>query len=440
MYNSSTSGASFGTSLFISKSATQWSQSVGYGQYSSAGLFSNHDSSGQCGAASCTPAQQASLACPAAPLGFPTPSAVALAAGVPPSVAGGQGCPAYTQTTATTYANYKLVWTPDWLAWMVNSVVMRNETLDVRNGFVPWRPVTLRPLLRTNSGSSPVLSGVCAVGMPCAGLTISVPAGLIQNMATGATIANHVLLAGATARVNLTASYSIADWTNGQCSPCNLFTTSPNIVEFNILLTNAYISYLPDASVNIRRMKYTPYNNVAIAAAISQPNSWSNPTMQAITVPSCGSPPSPPPASPSPPLPPAPPGGYSPPPPGPPPSPPPPNPPPSVAIPSYVNPLAVCPTVAHRLENSTFNDAVATSAWSGTQANTIAIQQSLYFDGATSSVGFQNAFLASSQATFSLRAASVADQYQRSLITIQAAGVGSISVNVVNGVYTLALF
>ena len=123
---------------FCSTVLTLFLYSVGYGQYSSAGLFSNHDSSGQCGAASCTPAQQASLACPAAPLGFPTPSAVALAAGVPASVAGGQGCPAYTQSTATTYANYKLVWTPDWLAWMVNSVVMRNETLDVRNGFVPW--------------------------------------------------------------------------------------------------------------------------------------------------------------------------------------------------------------------------------------------------------------------------------------------------------------
>jgi hypothetical protein len=138
VYNSSTSGASFGTSLFISKSSTQWDQSVGYGKYSSAGLFSNHDQTGQCGAASCTAAEQASLACPAAPLGFPTPSSAALAAGVPASVAGGQGCPAYTQTTATTYANYKLVWTPDWLAWMVNSVVMRNETLDVRPGFVPW--------------------------------------------------------------------------------------------------------------------------------------------------------------------------------------------------------------------------------------------------------------------------------------------------------------
>lgn len=276
--------------------------------------------------------------------------------------------------------------------------------------------------------------------MPCAGLTVSVPAGLIQNMASGAVIANHVLLGGATARVNLTASYSISDWTNGACAPCSLFTTSPNIVEFNVLLTNAFITYLPDASVSIRRMKYIPYNSAAIAAAITQPNSWSNPTVQAITVPSCSPPPSPPPASPSPPLPPAPPGGYPSPPPGPPPSPPPPNPPPSVAIPSYTTPLAVCPTVAHRLENSTFNDAVTTSAWSGTQANTIAIQNSLYFDGASSSVGFQNSVLASSQATFSLRAASVADQYQRTLLTVQAAGVGSISIQVVNGQYTLALF
>ena len=258
-------------------------------------------------------------------------------------------------------------------------------------------------------------------------------------MATGATIGNHVLLSGNTARVNLTASYSLADWTNGACAPCSLFTTSPAIAEFNVLLTNAYITYLPDASVSIRRMKYTPYNNQAIAAAITQPNSWSSQTLQAITVPSCNPPPSPPPASPSPPLPPAPPGGYSPPPPGPPPSPPPPNPPPSVAIPSYVDPLATCPTVAHRLENSTFLD-VSTSAWSGTQANTLAIQQSLYFDGATSSVGFQNAVLSSSQATFSVRAASVADSYQRTLLTVKAAGVGTVSVQVVNGAYTLSIF
>lgn len=440
VYNSSSTGASFGTSLFISKSSTQWDQSVGYGQYSSAGLFSNHDSTGQCGAAACTPAQQASLACPAAPLAFPTPSSAALAAGVPPSVAGGQGCPAYTQSTAVSYANYKLVWTPRWIAWMVNSVVMRNETLDVRPGFVPWRPVTLRPLLRTNSGSSPVLTGTCAVGTPCAGLTVSVPAGLIQNMGTGATIANHVLLSGSTARVNLTASYSLADWSNGACSPCNLFTTSPAIVEQNVLLTNAFITYLPDASVSIRRMKYTPLNDTAIAAAITQPNSWSNPTLQAITVPSCSPPPPVPPTPPSPPLPPAPPGGYSPPPPGPPPSPPPPNPPPSVAIPAAVNPLAVCPTVAHRLENASFADAIVSSAWAGTTLNTLPVQNSLYFDGASSSVGFQNAVLASSQATFSVRAAAVSDQYQRSLLTLKAAGVGTISVQVVNGQYTLALY
>ena len=87
-----------------------------------------------------------------------------------------------------------------------------------------------------------------------------------------------MLLAGSTARVNLTASYSLADWTNGACSPCNLFNTPPTIAEFNVLLTNAYITYLPDATVNIRRFKYTPMNSTAIANAITQANSWSNDT------------------------------------------------------------------------------------------------------------------------------------------------------------------
>jgi hypothetical protein len=96
--------------------------------------------------------------------------------------------------------------------------------------------------------------------------------------------------------------------------------------------------------------------------------------------------------------------------------------------------------VAHRIENSTFTDAVAASSWYGAQSNTLAIQNSLYFDGASSSVGFQNAVLSSSQATFSLRAAAVADNYQRSLLTVRAAGVGTISVQVVNGQFTLALF
>jgi hypothetical protein len=440
LYNSTTAGPSYGTSLFISKSSTQWDQAQGYGQYSSAGLFSNHDSTGQCGAATCTPAQQASLACPAAPLGFPTPSSAALAAGMPPSVAGGQGCPAYTQTTAAAYTNYKLVWTPSWLAWMVNGVVMRNESLAVRNGFVPWRPVTMRPLLRTNSGSAPVLTGTCAVGTACAGLTVSVPAGLIQNMQTGAVIANHVLLPGSTARVNLTASYSLSDWTNGQCSPCNLFTTSPAIVEFNLLLVNAYITYLPDASVSIRRFKYIPYNTDAIAAAITQPNSWSTPTLQPVTVSKCAPPPPSPSPPPSPPLPPAPPGGYSPPPPSPPPPPPSPNPPPSVSFPTAVNPLPFCPTVQHRLENSTFMDITTSTAWAGSQTNTLPVVNSLYFDGASSSVSFQNAVLASSQATFSVRAAAVADAYQRSLLTVKAVGVGTVQIVVVNGVYSLNVY
>ncbi len=441
MYNSTTAGPSYGTSLFISKSATQIDQSVGYGQYASAGLFSNHDSSGQCGSASCAASDQASLRCPAAPLGFPTPSTAALAAGVPASVAGGQGCPAYTQTTAASYVNYKIVWTPRWLAWMVNNVVMRNETQDVRPGFVPWRPVTMRPLLRTNSGSAPILTGVCAVGTPCAGLTVSVPVGLIQNMVSGAMIANHVLINGNTARVNLTASYSLVDWNNGNCQPCALFNTPPTIAEFNVLLINAYIAYLPDASVSIRRFKYTPLNDVAVANAITQANSWSNPSHQVTTISNCASPPPGPPSPPSPPLPPLPPGqlAYSPPPPSPPPPRPAPSPPPSVSLPTLVNPLPTCPSVAHRLENSSFLDS-ASSAWVGSQSNTLAIQNSLYFDGASSSILFQNAVLSTSQATFSVRAAAAADQYQRSLLTIKAAGVGTVSVQVVNGVYTLSVY
>lgn len=99
----------------------------------------------------------------------------------------------------------------------------------------------MRPLLRTNSGSAPILQGVCAVGTPCAGLTVQVPAGAIYDMTAGVMIANHVLTTATTAKVNLTASYSLADWKNGNCNPCGLFTTPPTIVEFNVQLINAVI-------------------------------------------------------------------------------------------------------------------------------------------------------------------------------------------------------
>jgi hypothetical protein len=298
----------------------------------------------------------------------------------------------------------------------------------------------MRPLLRTNSGSAPVLTGTCASGTPCAGLTVSVPAGLIQNMGTGALIANHVLI-GTTAKVNLTASYSISDWTNGNCAPCSLFSTPPTIVEFNIALINAYITYLPDATVSIRRFKYTPYNTTAIANAMVQANSWSNDTPQVTTVTSCAPPPPSPPSPPSPPNPPLPPGQlyYSPPPPSPAPPPPAPSPPPNVALPTYVNPLSYCPTVTHRLENTSLVDA-SSPAWSGSVSNTLSIQNSNYFDGASSSIQFTNAVLASTQATFVVRAAAVSDAYTRSLMTIQAAGVGTIQVVYSNGVASIQLF
>ena len=110
-----------------------------------------------------------------------------------------------------------------------------------------------------------------------------------------------------------------------------------------------------------------------------------------------------------------------------------------MSIPALVNPLSFCPTVAHRLENSTFYDTAAV-AWNGAQTNTDAIQNSLYFDGASSSVGFTNAVLQSSQATFAVRAAAVADHFQRSLLTVKAVGVGTIQIVVVNGVYSLQVY
>lgn len=70
---------------------------------------------------------------------------------------------------------------------------MRNESNAVRMmtkeagaayqpGYVPWRAVTMRPLLRTNIGSAPTITGKlkAACGTLAAGATVSVPAGIIQ--------------------------------------------------------------------------------------------------------------------------------------------------------------------------------------------------------------------------------------------------------------------
>ena len=58
------------------------------------------------------------------------------------------GCPAYNTTYAAAFHTYKIVWTPTWIAWMIDTTLYRNSTN------VPWRPVNVRPLLRTNVGTA----------------------------------------------------------------------------------------------------------------------------------------------------------------------------------------------------------------------------------------------------------------------------------------------
>jgi len=57
-------------------------------------------------------------------------------------------CPLYSTQMAAQYHTYKLIWTPSWLAWTVDNIVYRNSSA------APWRPVTMRPLLRTNIGTA----------------------------------------------------------------------------------------------------------------------------------------------------------------------------------------------------------------------------------------------------------------------------------------------
>ena len=73
------------------------------------------------------------------------------AAGQPGNLAGKYApysCPTMTTQKGAVFHTYKLVWTPTWLAWLVDNVTYRNSTSS------PWRPVTMRPLLRTNVGTA----------------------------------------------------------------------------------------------------------------------------------------------------------------------------------------------------------------------------------------------------------------------------------------------
>lgn len=41
-----------------------------------------------------------------------------------------------------------VIWTPNWLAWTIGTTVFRNTTAS------PWRPLQMRPLLRTTVGTA----------------------------------------------------------------------------------------------------------------------------------------------------------------------------------------------------------------------------------------------------------------------------------------------
>ena len=46
------------------------------------------------------------------------------------------------------FHTYKVLWTPQWTAWMVDTTVYRNVTFSI------WRPQSIRQILRTNVGDS----------------------------------------------------------------------------------------------------------------------------------------------------------------------------------------------------------------------------------------------------------------------------------------------
>lgn len=267
----------YGTSLFVSKSQAQYTSPYGFSNNSALGAFSTHASTGCINPTyGCVNSPQDPGSCPAAPLDFRDESAAARTAGVKAGTAGG-GCPIYTDDMAKQYSNYKLVWTPTWLAWMVNGRVMRNETNDVRTGYVPWRAMQLRPLLRTASGSVPTITGTCPAGATLCtpGTTVTVPAGMIQTMA-GQLVTNNVInSADGTVKVNLTSN-GMADYqfkAGSACNPCNLLSAMPTVTG-QVTLTSATLSFLPASYAYIRRIKYTPWSPSNVDTSITTDQSY----------------------------------------------------------------------------------------------------------------------------------------------------------------------
>jgi|694.fasta_scaffold01725_33 hypothetical protein len=286
----------YGTSLFISKSQAQYTSPYGFSNNSALGAFSTHTNTGCINPTyGCVNSPQDPGACPAAPLDFAAESVEARTAGVKEGTAGG-GCPIYTDDMAKMYQNYKLVWTPTWLAWMVNGRVMRNETHDVRTGYVPWRAMQLRPLLRTASGSVPTITGTCPAGATVCtpGSSVTVPAGLIQTMA-GLLVTNNIInLAASTVTVNLTSN-GMADYqfkAGSACNPCNLLSVMPTVTG-QVTLTGATLNFLPASYAYIRRIKYTPWSpsNVDTSITTDQSYAWgASPPAGAMPVPQAPAP------------------------------------------------------------------------------------------------------------------------------------------------------
>ena len=330
--NQNTGGAAgytYGSSLFVSKPApAAASQPYGYGAYGSAGLFANHDVTGRCTLNSqCTAAQCTAGECNAGPMCCPTSVYGATdidmskVAGYPPALTGNSlggslagvpqsrippfGSSANTAALgydATKFHNYKLVWTPKWLAWMVDNLVMRNESVSNGRQAIPWRPVTLRPLIRTNNGSAPILCGTplnSNAAYPANPL-ICVPAGGIFSTSDGGMIANNTITNVGTkvatvkalpaqvtaASLEVAMSYvntATSFWSYpSNCIPCNLLNTASTagaaLTLVEKTLYNAEITFWADSSVYVRRTKYTPYSEAAIAAAVTQANSWGSTT------------------------------------------------------------------------------------------------------------------------------------------------------------------
>ena len=281
--------------------------------------------------------------CGLAPLGFTSANSTLIDGGVDPSVAGGTGCPAYTEDVYNSYNNYKTVWDPSYVAFFINNSPMRNETTLVRSNFLPWRPMRTRVSMHTSTGITPFIQGNCdevdgdAAACPpknAGNFTIvKVPAGVIRLL-NGTVIANNTVT-GSVAIVNVSDGLMHTDWSYGACSPCNFVETSP-VAYKNMKISSVQIYFKDpsqgetvDANVHLRRFVATPYSRAAVRDSNFIQSSW-----QFIDAQFSPPPPFPPPPEPPRPPPPEPPR----PPPPEPPRPPPPSPPPPPPLPSPPRP------------------------------------------------------------------------------------------------------